>query len=307
MHFIRLPNVTAAGNRRLPHRRRSVIAQGVVVASLIVSAAPAMAGCNSGSDPITDLLTSANCQASASRAGATGIGFVANATAVNSTAVGYNSTAYADSSVALGANATASGVASIGIGTDAGLNAGSLNNSQNSAIGLEAGRFVTGSYNVAFGSSSGDNVVGHSNVAIGLEAGDAISSSDTVAVGTKSRATASGAIAIGSKAVAKFSQSVAIGVASTTSEANVVSVGAPGHFRRVMNVANAAAANDAVNLAQLKALIKAGKPVAEAQPSRVREEMQATIDLQGERIAALERRLGDLEKLLGRSAVRQDD
>jgi hypothetical protein len=86
-----------------------------------------------------------------------------------------------------------------------------------------------------------------------------------------------------------------------------VSVGAPGHFRRIMNVANAAAANDAVNLGQVRALIKAGKPVAEAQPSRVREEMQATIDAQAERIAALERRLGDLEKRLGRTTARQDD
>jgi hypothetical protein len=159
----------------------------------------------------------------------------------------------------LAAGSTVKGSLNAALGNSAGQ---FVTGSNNIAGGVLAGRFVKGAYNLALGSSAGGSVTGHSNVAIGLEAGDAISASDTIAVGTKSRALASSAIAIGTKAVAKFSQSVAIGTNSVTSAANVISVGAPGQFRRIMNVANAAAANDAVNLGQVKALIKAASPPA---------------------------------------------
>jgi hypothetical protein len=155
------------------------------------------------------------------------------------------------------AGRTVKGSYNLAEGPSAGNN---VTGSYNLAEGSSAGNNVTGSYNLAEGPSAGKNVTGSANIAIGLNAGTAIAKSNTVAIGSNARAVASSAIAVGTKAVAKFSQSVAIGTNSVTSAVNVVSVGAPGHFRRIMNVANAAAANDAVNLGQVKALIKAASP-----------------------------------------------
>jgi autotransporter adhesin len=62
---------------------------------------------------------------------------------------------------------------------------------------------------------------------------------------------------LGYRARALQANSVAIGAGSIANVANTVSVGRAGATRRITNVAGAVNATDAVNLAQVKALIAA--------------------------------------------------
>nr|WKF59946.1 Autotransporter adhesin UpaG [Paraburkholderia busanensis] len=71
---------------------------------------------------------------------------------------------------------------------------------------------------------------------------------------TDSSATGTNAVAIGGAANASGTNSVALGSNSVANRSNAVSIGAAGSERQLINVANGTNANDAVNLAQLKAM-----------------------------------------------------
>ena len=82
---------------------------------------------------------------------------------------------------------------------------------------------------------------------------------DSVALGFYAGVAGTGGTAIGSKAKANEKNSVALGYGSIASEENVVSVGygttqngVGVDYRRIVNVANGTAANDAVNVGQLQ-------------------------------------------------------
>jgi hypothetical protein len=115
------------------------------------------------------------------------------------------------------------------------------------------------------GQNAGANVQGSANVAIGLNAGANISAANSVSIGSGAIGRELGAVAIGQGALATKARSVAIGSSSVTTVADTVSVGSASKQRRIVNVANAVAATDAVNLRQVQALIAAA-PVAPARP-----------------------------------------
>ena len=110
---------------------------------------------------------------------------------------------------------------------------------------------------------------------------------DSVAVGYKAYVTSAGSIALGSEAQVDgingmalgyqaevrdgYQNSVALGKGSVASDNNVVSVGDGGavdsnnesygpDYRRIVNVANGTAANDAVNVGQMQAITGGGYP-----------------------------------------------
>jgi autotransporter adhesin len=108
---------------------------------------------------------------------------------------------------------------------------------------------------------------------MGREAGKNISASNTVAIGTGARATVTSAVAIGTNSVANV--------------VNTVSVGNSNTKRRIMNVAPAVAANDAVTLAQLQAATSA-MVQAQSAAAPISAPDRATM------IAALQRQLDEL-------------
>ncbi len=188
-----------------------------------------------------------------------------------------------------GAGNTATGLASgynvagnqnLALGNSTG---GNVTGNNNAAGGFVSGVNVNGTSNAAYGDSAGRDVTGDANIAIGQNSGRTISASNTIAVGTNalasgassmaigagSKASALGTLALGQNAVANKLQAVAIGSASIANVANTVSVGRAGHERRIMNVATAVNGTDAVNLAQVQALIAAPHVVLSvAAPSR---------------------------------------
>ncbi len=107
---------------------------------------------------------------------------------------------------------------------------------------------ATGTNSLAAG--SGAAAAGGNSAAVGT--GAAASGTASLAVGNGAAAGGSRSVAIGARARATGSNSVAIGPDSVDEgEDNVVSVGAPGATRRVVNVGTALRDTDAVNLAQL--------------------------------------------------------
>jgi autotransporter adhesin len=78
---------------------------------------------------------------------------------------------------------------------------------------------------------------------------------DSTALGSASAASSAGGLALGFDAKASKRNAVALGSRSVANVANTVSVGRAGAERRVMNVAAAVLNTDAVNLAQVKALV----------------------------------------------------
>lgn len=137
--------------------------RGWVIAALALGpfwfAAPAMAGCNSGSVAETDLLSSANCQAFAAGSSDTAVGFGAFA-------VGTGGTAFGRSAFATGDNSTAVGLASgpsadVAGSTAIGANAGQTGGIYSTAIGAgdtaASAPTANGNYSLAIG---GGNSVG---------------------------------------------------------------------------------------------------------------------------------------------------
>jgi autotransporter adhesin len=98
---------------------------------------------------------------------------------------------------------------------------------------------------------------------------------------------------------------VAIGNGSVANVANTVSVGRPGHARRIMNVAAAVKPTDAVNLAQVQALLAGGAPTTVADPPAV--SIAVAQPAAGQVSGDLARRLAALEALVARQQARIAD
>jgi hypothetical protein len=168
------------------------------------------------------------------------------------------------------------GSANLGLGRAAGQSVLGSNNiaagnaagqrttgSNNTAVGTFAGGTVSGSSNSAIGFSAGRDVTGQQNIALGWNAGKSVGASNTISVGSAAKATAANAIAIGLNALAQHTGSVTIGQGSLDGGDNTVSVGRVGAERRIVNVRAAVNPTDAVNLAQVKQLVKAAAAPAQ--------------------------------------------
>ncbi|MDH5823001.1 YadA-like family protein, partial [Luteimonas sp. RD2P54] len=110
---------------------------------------------------------------------------------------------------------------------------------------------ATGGSSTALGSFS--QAGGGKAIAVGSQS--QASAEGAVVVGMLGSADAVEATALGTEAVASAARSVALGAHSVADQADTVSVGAAGSERRVVNVAAASQATDAVNLSQLQATL----------------------------------------------------
>jgi hypothetical protein len=160
-----------------------VIAICLMLATLLIlpKAAEAQTSCASGNVATPALLTSANCQASA--------------TGTSSTAVGNGAAANGNVETSIGQNAGGATVPFVNLVGPAGT--GSTN------LGVSAGAGSTGIKNTSIGEQAGFNQLGGQNVTIGAEAGtpkssiDTTSFDNTVAIGFNTHATQSGNVAVG--------------------------------------------------------------------------------------------------------------
>ncbi|PJG52042.1 hypothetical protein CVM73_28155 [Bradyrhizobium forestalis] len=185
-----------------------IITSGILTLGLPPT--PALAGCNSGSNPNTDLLSSFNCQALA--------------TGANSLAVGNNALAVGGSeNTSLGTSAITGGLAAGSFNTAVGYGAfgGSFGGSgNNTAIG--ANTAATGGGSIAIGgASTTDNAAsagGQDSIAIGINSNAGTADGDGVPLTQNS-------IAIGTNSNAAHTNSTAIGAGATTTRANQVMMG----------------------------------------------------------------------------------
>jgi hypothetical protein len=173
----------------------------------------------------------------------------ASAYGLNSRATGNDSSAFGESSIASGASSTALGALSAATGTHSlafgrASNAGGANaNANTTALGV--------------GAKAGTGAAGQSDAtAVGASA--LANANRASALGYASKASGNESLALGVGAVASAAQGVAIGYDSVANVASTVSVGRVGHERRIVNVATATHSTDAVNLAQVQALIAKG-------------------------------------------------
>jgi autotransporter adhesin len=184
------------------------------------------------------------------------------------TSVGFN-TSTAFASTALGTDATASGASSTTVGR----------------------------FSAASGASSA--AVGFNSKATGTS---------SAAVGDSSRASGVSSLALGRKAVASKNQSVAIGNNSLADVANTVSVGRKGAERRIVNVAAGVKPTDAVNLAQVKALIASAasgaSPAAAATPAAPEQPAISVVPVGIRSSDDIRRELAELRSLVKRQQQR---
>lgn len=174
--------------------------------------------------------------------GAVALGERNTATGQGAIAIGTRNDATAKGSIAIGGNSTASEFGNVALGFDA----------EATAIGTTA----LGSKTVATANRA--TAVGRAAVATGVSStalgyGAEATGSNGTATGHEAIATGVNSSAFGSRAVASADSSVALGQGSVADQANTVSVGAAGAERRVVNVAAAVNATDAVNKSQLDA------------------------------------------------------
>jgi autotransporter adhesin len=191
------------------------------------------------------------------------------------------------------------------------------------------GPAASGNYAVAIGggdggAASGVTIVGaRANGLASTAVGPAARAigEGSAAFGLGSRALANFSLALGRRARAEKPQAVAIGNNSIAHRPQTVSVGRVGFERRIMNVAAGSRPTDAVNLAQVKALITAAtgaspQAMAKAMPPappavsvvrvglnsakdsadgirRELSELRALVKEQQKRIAQLESRIAD--------------
>jgi trimeric autotransporter adhesin len=250
------------------HRAALPLSAAIVTAGL--AATPAMGGCNSGNVANTDLLSSANCQASAAGINALAVGIVAQASGVSSTAIGIAASASDVSSTAVGSSADASGArsAAYGSGSTASAAFASAYGDQSVASGFGSSAYgvdslASGNFSSAYGSSTASGVrstaSGASSLASGVNSSaygnQSTASGDfSSAYGVLSNASGASSVAIGSNASATAANSVAIGAGSVASAPNTVSVGSAGNERRITNVAAGFNPTDAVNVSQLSSI-----------------------------------------------------
>jgi autotransporter adhesin len=194
-------------------------------------------------------------------------------------AIGNGAIAEGDASVSIGKGNRATGKGAVAIG-DPNVASGTgafAGGDENRAIG--DGALALGNLNKAFGKSAialGDNAtagavqidpasglaiidpvtgdpipVNSGNIAIGDAA--SATNADNIAIGSGAKVNVANAMALGKGATvgAAGANSIALGNGSIANEANVLSVGAVGAERRIVNVAQGVGANDAVNVSQL--------------------------------------------------------
>jgi adhesin YadB/C len=146
-------------------------------------------------------------------------------------------------------------------GTNAGAGAtGATAGSYATAVGGQAS--ASGDYSIGLGAqtnASGDHSIaqGHATQATGADsiaigAHDNASGQSSTVVGSRSSVSGDQSSVFGAQASASGVNSVAIGYGSQATEDDVVSVGASGATRRIVNVGEATQDTDAVNLGQLQ-------------------------------------------------------
>jgi autotransporter adhesin len=197
--------------------------------------------------------------------GATAVGISATANK-GATSVGRRSEGTGDFSVAIGAGpsfaagAQAGGTYSVAIGGGDGADFTPTGGSAIDLNGAKANGFIAtavGTAAVASGGGSsafglGSRATADNSAAYGEFS--TASANSSVAIGLFSDASNTSAVALGRSASATKKRSVALGSGSVANVADTVSVGSNTQKRRIMNVANAVAPNDAVNLQQAQSL-----------------------------------------------------
>ena len=201
-----------------------------------VGAQAAASGLNSSAFGVGSLASAPN---------STAIGQLAQATAVNAVALGLGSVADQADTVSVGKAGAMRRIVNVApgiVGTDA------VNVDQLSAIGVSFPIIGNNIGGFAFPSATGAN-------ALAAGFGASAAGATATALGTQASASGPSGTALGAQAVSTGNNSVALGAGSTDGGvANVVSVGAPGAERRIVNVADgtlSAASKDAVNGSQL--------------------------------------------------------
>ncbi|ENW02548.1 ESPR-type extended signal peptide-containing protein, partial [Acinetobacter beijerinckii] len=188
----------------------------------------------------------------------------------DSIALGTTSSTSANNTIAIGNTSLATTTDSIAIGRNAKGGFGGSSDVNAIAIGADATSYA---YGVALGSGATADQSGFTStnggIAIGSQANTESGTLSGIAIGNSAKVsgTASNSVALGKDANASVNNSVALGAGSTTiaqsgnsfltnvaaSTANgVVSVGTASATRRIQNVADGAADQDAVTVAQLK-------------------------------------------------------
>lgn len=189
------------------------------------------------------MLTPGSAQAFGDNSIAAGIYTVADGQ--NAVAVGTSVDVKGDSAVSVGSGNVVSAAMAVALGTrnelasERGVIVGA-----GSTVGPDAPDAVSiGSFNQIGGARG--TAIGRGNVVLGA---------GSVAIGDENSATGAGSFVLGSKIRARGANSVVLGANSDGSQDNVVSVGAIGSERRVVNVGAGRTGTDAINLNQLRAL-----------------------------------------------------
>ena len=207
-----------------------------------------------------------NVKANGNGKASTAVGARTEAEGDNATAVGVLTYATATNASAFGVSAKAQGVNSVAIGDTAYANA-----ARSISIGRQAQSL--GQNSIALGSNddAGNNhrTVATGNYSMALGANAQATKEDSIALGYKAEATVNGGIAIGKESLANIAGGVpgfdpASGRRNTHQDAQVgkaalsslaaVSIGNAQQARQINHVAAGSEADDAVNVAQLKAV-----------------------------------------------------
>ncbi|TNH00921.1 hypothetical protein FHQ26_02135 [Testudinibacter sp. TR-2022] len=174
------------------------------------------------------------------------LGSSAQASGISAIAVGNSANALGQGSVVMGSAAGQQNTQAftIAIGSGAGTTTAGTNNTENTAIGRNAGRDVTGNTNLALSSQAGQNVSGSNNFAAMLQAGQYVSGNNNIAIGqTAGRGTsaapmtASHTVALSTGAVASQDHAIAIGRSSQAINTNAVAVGNTARARGESSIA----------------------------------------------------------------------
>jgi autotransporter adhesin len=172
----------------------------------------------------------------------------AEANGTDAVAIGLGAHANNDNTVAIGTNVAAGGIGGVAIGnlaTSGGVSA--------TAIGVNAQSM--GDTSVAIGTAV--KTVGTNGVAIGNGSFTGQNASNSVAIGYKNTVTGAGTVVLGNQVTSIGTNSVVLGSGSDGSLSNVVSVGAKGTERKIVNVKDGSADTDAATFGQLNKAIAA--------------------------------------------------
>src|SRR5690348_2306632 len=173
---------------------------GCAIASPTFFADTAVAGCNSGNNANTDLLSSVNCQAGATGNGSTAVGAGAFASGEDGTALGASATADSLNSTSVGTNASSLVEGATSVGAFAGILVGS---GGTGIYSTSIGAGVNPGLNPAAVTSA--QALGDFSIAIG---GGNTGNAGAIANGV-------GSVAIGNQSSADGDRSTAIGFGNT--------------------------------------------------------------------------------------------